>query len=90
MPILDDIMDHDLLGPALRRGMQQGLEQGLEQGRVEGRMEGEQTVVMRLIEKRFGSVPAWARQRLEAMSAGEIEETALRLLDAQSLESLLD
>jgi predicted transposase YdaD len=93
MPILDDIMDHDLLGPALRRGMQQGLEQGLEQGlqqgRAQGRMEGEQTVVMRQIEKRFGSVPAWARQRLEAMSAGEIEETALRLLDAQSLESLL-
>jgi len=93
MPILDDIMDHDLLGPALRRGMQQGLEQGLEQGieqgRAQGRMEGEQTVVMRLIEKRFGSVPSWARQRLETMSAGEIEETALRLLDAQSLENLL-
>ena len=94
MPILDDIMDHDLLGPALRRGMQQGLEQGLEQGLAQGlaqgRMEGEQTVVMRQIEKRFGSVPAWARQRLEAMSADEIEETALRLLDAQSLVSLLD
>jgi len=73
MPILDDIMDHDLLGPKLRRE----------------RLEGEQTIVMRQIEKRFGAIPAWARQRLEAMSAGELEETALRLLDVQSLESLL-
>jgi predicted transposase YdaD len=73
MPILDDIMDHDILGPAIRQG----------------RREGEQTVVIRQIEKRFGPVPAWARQRLEAMSAPEVEETALRLLDALSLEELL-
>lgn len=81
MPILDDIMDHDLLGPAIRRGLQQG--------RAEGRVEGERTVVLRLIEKRFGAVPAWARQRLVAMSGHEVEETALRLLDARSLEDLL-
>ena len=48
MPILDDThADHDLLGPILRRGLAQG------------RVEGEQTVVMRMIEKRFGSVPSW-------------------------------
>ena len=69
MPILDDIMDHDLLGPAIRRG--------------------QRSVVVRLIEKRFGSVPAWARQRLEAMSGHEVEEIAVRLLDARSLEELL-
>lgn len=69
MPILDDIMDHDLLGPAIRRG--------------------QRSVVVRQIEKRFGSVPAWARQRLEAMSGHEVEEIAVRLLDARSLEELL-
>jgi predicted transposase YdaD len=89
MPILDDIMDHDLLGPVLRRGLQQGRVEGLAEGRVEGRVEGEQTVVMRQIEKRFGPVPSWARERLEAMSAPEVEETALRLLDVRSLEELL-
>jgi hypothetical protein len=77
MPILDDIMDHDLLGPAIRRGLQQG------------RVEGEQTVVLRQLEKRFGAVPSWARQQIEAMSTPELEGTALRLLDALSLEDLL-
>ena len=85
MPILDDIMDHDLLGPAIRRGLQQGRMEG----REEGRMEGEQTVVTRQIETRFGAVPSWARQRLDAMSAPELEETAVRLLNARSLEELL-
>ena len=92
MPILDDIMDHDLLGPAIRRGLQQGREEGRvegrTEGRVEGRMEGQQTVVTRLIETRFGSVSSWTRQRLENMSASEREETAVRLL-SRSLEELL-
>ena len=85
MPILDDIMDHDLLGPVLRRGLLQGRAEGLGEGLVQG----EQTVVIRQIEKRFGTVPDWARQRLMAMSVPEIEETALRLLDVTSLEDLL-
>jgi hypothetical protein len=73
MPILDDIMDHDYLGPMIRRE----------------RLAGERTVVMRQIEKRFGPVPASARQRLEGMTLPEVEETALRVLDAESLEDLL-
>ena len=84
MPILDDIMDHDVLGPLLRRG----LEQGRVVGRSEGRVEGERIVVIRQIEKRFGRIPASARQQLQAMSAAEIEDTALRLLEAQSVEDL--
>jgi hypothetical protein len=77
MPITEDIMNHDILGPAIREGMDRGKELG------------EQTVVLRQIEKRFGSVPAWAHRRVQAMSVTEIEETALRLLDAASLEELL-
>lgn len=73
MPILDDIMDHDFLGPLIRRG----------------RMEGEQNLFRRLIEQRFGAIPAWAQQRLDAMSASEVEDTSLRLRDARSLEELL-
>ena len=69
MPILDDIMDHDLLGPAIRRGIH--------------------ATVLHQVEKRFGAVPAWAQQRLDAMSARELDQTAIRLLDARSFEDLL-
>jgi hypothetical protein len=73
MPILDDIMDHDLLGPEIRRGYERG----------------EMAIIMRLIEKRFGAVPSWASQRIEALSAPDLEDLALRLLDVGTLEELL-
>jgi hypothetical protein len=77
MPILNDIMDHGVLGPEIRKA------------RAEGRQEGEHEIVLRLIEKRFGPLPAWAAIRLDDMDLAEIEKAALRLLDANSLEELL-
>jgi predicted transposase YdaD len=88
MPILDDIMDHDLFGPAIRQGLEKGLEQGLEQGLEKGREQGERLVIFRLITKRFGAIPSWAKQRLESLTAPELEKVELRLLDAKSLDEL--
>ena len=39
--------------------------------------------------KRSGPVPAWAKGRLDAMPVIELEDIALRLLDAESIEGLL-
>jgi hypothetical protein len=80
MPILEDIMDHDLLGPAIRQGMQQG--------REEGRQEGELIIVRRQAIKRFGTLPDWADQRLTTLSAAEIEALSDRLLEAKTVEDL--
>ena len=73
MPILDSMMDHDLFGPLLRQG----------------RAEGERLVVLRQIGRRFGQVPEWAKQRIDSLSASDLEEVELRLLEAGSLEELL-
>ncbi len=86
MPILDDIMDNKVLGPERRKGIEIGREEGLEQGR----QEGERKIVLRQIAKRFGPVPAAARKRIDALSASKLERIALRLLDAGSLDELLD
>jgi Domain of unknown function (DUF4351) len=72
MPILNDIMDHDLLGPKLREGIRQG----------------ELTILRRLIYKRFGEIPGWAEQRLTSRSPAELEALSDRVLDASSLEEL--
>ncbi len=73
MPILDDIMDHELLGPMIRKARAE-----------EGRQ-----IVLRQIEKRFGPLPPWVQTRLDGMQIDEIESAALRLLDAGTLEELL-
>jgi hypothetical protein len=81
VPILNDILQHEILGREYKKGRQEG--------RKEGRQEGELTILRRQIEKRFGSVPNWAGERLEKLSAKELEELSIRLLDAKSIESLL-
>jgi len=78
MPILNDIMDHEVIGRERKRGM------------ALGREEGERTVILSLIAERFGPVPAWARERLETLAAPELEQLALRVLRARSLEDLLN
>ena len=73
MPILNDIMDHDLFGPAIRRG----------------RAEGERCVIEWQITERFGEVPVWARERLAGLSDPELKQMAIRLLKPCTLEELL-
>jgi hypothetical protein len=81
MPIYIDIRENEVLGPMYERAVQQG--------KLEGEREGELKVLRRLIEKRFGALPAWAEERLTGRTTGELEELSLRVLDAESLEELL-
>ena len=68
MPILDDIMDHEVLGRELKRGLELGYQR-------------EQAIIERMIGKRFGPLPLWAKERLAAITPSEAEEIALRLLE---------
>ena len=88
MPILNDIMDHGVIGPLLRQGRAEGRVEGLVDGRIEGRVEGELALLRRLIEKKFGVISLRFRKRLEALKPAEIEAAGLRLLDATSIEDL--
>jgi len=73
MPILDDIMDHPVIGRERRFGMALG----------------ERNMILNQIGKRFGSVPQWARERIESMESPELEKLGLRLLDVTTIEELL-
>jgi Domain of unknown function (DUF4351) len=77
MPVYIDILENEILGPAFKRGLE------------EGELKGELQILRRLIEKRFGTVPKWADERLAARSAAELEELSVRILDAASIEDLL-
>ncbi len=81
MPILDDIMDHKVIGRERKRGM--------EIGRVEGVHEGELKMLLRQIEKRFGPMPADAAEILQNKTPPELEELGLRILDVETLAQLL-
>jgi hypothetical protein len=75
-PILNDIMDHQVFGPLIRRG------------RDEGRMEGGRKIIVRLLAERFGDVPDSVIERLNGMSAADPDRIADRLLSATSVEDV--
>jgi hypothetical protein len=93
MPILNSILDHEVLGREYKKGLddgrKEGVRQGVKQGVKQGLQRGELTVLRRQIEKRFGPLPAGALRKLSARSAAELEELSVRVLDARSIEELL-
>jgi hypothetical protein len=90
MPILDDIMDHDVIGPANRQGFAQGSKEGLEEGREEGSRAathaGRRNLFLRTIQSRFGNPPRWLD--LSQLPADELEDLLLLLIDGRKLAEL--
>ena len=72
----------------VEQGVEQGMAQGMEQGMARGRLEGERKLVLRVIQHRFGELPAAYRLRLQSASQAELEDLADRVLDASSLDDL--
>ena len=72
MPITEDIMDHDVLGPVLRKV------------RAEGQME----MLLSQVQKRFGRIPPTVSERIAALKPAQLKRVGLRILDAQSIEDL--
>ena len=72
MPIQEDIMDHDVIGPAIR------------QGRAEGQIE----LLLGLIERKFGAVPPRIHKRIALLNPDQLKAAGFRLLDAQRIEDL--
>ncbi len=89
MPITEDILDHEIIGTAYKKGRRAGRRAGLKAGREEGRQEGELTLLRRQIERRFGAVQQWLESRLAHCTASELEEIGVRLLDAKTPEDLV-
>ncbi|MBI5165973.1 MAG: Rpn family recombination-promoting nuclease/putative transposase [Magnetospirillum sp.] len=58
------------------------------EGVAEGRTEGEAFALIRLVEKRFGPLPANLRERILAADAASVEAWLDRLMEAPSLEVL--
>ena len=89
MPIIIDLMENQIIGPAIRKGLEQGLQEGHQKGHQEGRQEGEGHLLRLVVQKRFGTLPDWASAKLAGLSIAEIETVGERIFEAATLEDLL-
>ena len=78
-----------MLATRMNEWKQEWKRQGIQEGRQEGRQEGESVVLVRLLERRFGSLPGWARDKITQADTETLEEWSLRILEAKSLEDVL-
>jgi predicted transposase YdaD len=67
---------------------QQGERRGLEKGRQEGRQEGQRKLLVRMLQRRFGHLPAAVLARIERADEASLERWSEELLDAPDLAAL--
>jgi len=80
-----DLMENKVVGPMILQAEQKGRSEG----RQEGRQEGMQGLLLDLLTEKFGPLPEWAAQRLQAASAAELHAWAKRVLHHASIEDTL-
>jgi hypothetical protein len=68
--------------------LREGEERGEQRGEQRGRRQGEANFLLRQLERRFGTLPGWASDRVEAADTATLTEWSLRVLDAASLEAV--
>ena len=68
-------MDKKVLGQEYKRGLAEGFKHG-------------RYLIARQIEKRFGPTPIWVKDKMLTLTQPELEEVALRVIDAPTLEKL--
>jgi predicted transposase YdaD len=74
----------------LREGEQRGELRGEQRGEQKGRQSGEADLLLHLLEHRFGDLPSAAKDRVQAADTAMIKKWASRVLDAASLNEVLD
>ena len=71
------------------KGEAKGKADGKTEGKTEGNAEGKADSLKRLLTRRFGALPRWAAQRLDAAAITQLDGWLEGVLDAQSLEQLI-
>src|SRR5690625_1856576 len=82
LPAVDDLFEikammsehspaltHQWKAEGLKEGLKEGLEEGLKQGLEKGRQEGASAVLQKLLQRKFGTLPAATKHRLNSATA---------------------
>lgn len=76
-------------GETLReRALREGLQTGRQEGLQTGRQEGMTTVLLRLLQLKFDSIPEWASKRVQEASPDLLERWTDAILTANSIDEV--
>lgn len=72
----------------IEQGIEKGIEKGIQIGAYQGRLEGRAAMLSRLLQLKFGDLPASTRERLTQASAAELDAWTERILFVDSLDKV--
>lgn len=78
----------DIIKREKPRWTQEARQEGIQIGISKGRQEGEVALLMRQLQRRFGSLPSWAEEKMRAANTSALETWGDRILDAKTLEAV--
>jgi predicted transposase YdaD len=90
MPVTIDLMENTVIRGYFLRGKEEGRAEGEQKGREEGARGEAMNLLSRLLERRFGPLPEPVLAKLAAADLTTLEDWSLRLLEARSLEEVLE
>jgi len=91
MPVPDDLWESEtVLAEDVEAWKQKYIEKGRQEGVEIGERKGEAAALFRLLERRFGALPEWVKERVTAADRGALEGWLVRVLEAESLDGVFD
>ena len=78
----------ELMGTVAEEWMKQGEARGRAEGIAEGEARGKAVMLTRMLERRFGELPPWARERIHQADDTWLDAWADALFDARTLEDV--
>jgi hypothetical protein len=91
VPLVGPEIEHTMLtyGQKLeQQGFDKGVEKGIEKGIEKGVEKGQRTTLLRLLTRRFGTLPEPVAERVAGATPADIERWLDRILDATSLDDI--
>ena len=76
MSLTFNLMENDVFRPIIMKAQ------------MESRQEGEANILTRQLQRRFGTVPDWASEKIAKADLSSLEEWSLRFVDARSLDDV--
>ncbi|MEO5363902.1 MAG: DUF4351 domain-containing protein [Magnetococcus sp. DMHC-8] len=88
MTLTFDVMENDVLRPLFVKAQRDGEQRGIRIGEQKGRQEGEAVFLLRLLQRRFGTLPDRVIQQVHNADPSTLERWGDQVLDAQSLDGV--
>ncbi len=92
MSLTFNLMENDVFRPMilkeLREAERVGELRGEQRGEQRGELRGEAKILTRQLQRRFGTIPEWASEKIIKAEPSSLEEWSLRIFEAQSLDDV--